>query len=251
MYNNYQAFVNSIINNEDLSFKSNSIYTNMLEHVSFYQGNQYIHFIHKFINEYKIEITFEDINNYLLLNDKYGSPTKSRFIYDNNFILCSPSSLRYVLHALLILKHIKETGGYGGLFLAINHFAKILNIEITHYYFIDLPEICKLIERYVKLHENVIDIKYSVHTSYNYGNDINDENLFFVSNYCFTEIDSSSRNNYIKTLFPKIKNGFIIWQTLFKVPIDDVIIIEKEIKEIIEEYPQTATITNKNYYVYF
>jgi hypothetical protein len=261
MYSSYQRFVKQMLSSTDFSFKNNGKYHSILEHVSVEQGNSYISLIKNLIAENRFEITFENINDYLLLNDKYGSPVKSQFTYDDNNIECSPTSLRYILHSLLILTHIKnnttstkivEVGcGYGGLFLAINHFSQILNIKINKYYFIDLPEISKLIERYLNLHENEINIKYSIHSAENYGNDINDNDLFFISNYCFTEIDNVYRNNYINHLFPKVLNGFIIWQTVFNLPIENVNIIGKEIKNIVEEYPQTANIINKNYYVYF
>ena len=123
-------------------------------------------------------------------------------------------------------------------------------MEINKYYFIDLPEVTKLIKRHLELHNDNININYEIVSAYNYGTDINDTDLFFISNYCFTEIEEIHRINYIEHLFPKIKNGFITWQTVFNVPIKNVNIIKKVIKYITEEYPQTATIRNKNYYVY-
>jgi hypothetical protein len=260
MYESYQNFIKNNTSDIILNFKNNPQYNAILEHVSDEQGREYILIIQKMVCEDFPEITFENINEYLLLNDKYGSPVKNDFIYIDKSISCSPTSLRYVLHSLLVLKYIKYTKlekivevgcGYGGLFLAINHFSKILNINIEKYYFIDLPEICNLIQEYISLYKDNINIDYSINSAYNYGKDINDDNLFFISNYCFTEIDDIHRNNYIQYLLPKTKNGFIIWQTIFKLKIQDVDIIEKEITKIIEEYPQTATIDKKNYYVYF
>jgi hypothetical protein len=248
------------MSSDDFNFKSNASYNSILEHVSVEQGNSYISIIERLVIEDFSEITFENINDYLSLNDKYGCPSKEKFIYNDKEIYCSPTSLRYVLHSLLILKYIKYTNltkivevgcGYGGLFLAINYFSKIMQINIDKYYFIDLPEITNLIKKYLLLNEKDININYSIHSAYNYGQDINDNNLFFISNYCFTEIDNSHRTNYINYLFPKLKNGFITWQTVFNLPINNVNIIGKEIIKIIEEYPQTANIYNKNYYVYF
>jgi hypothetical protein len=260
MYSEYQNIVSNILKSNNLDFKSNKSYTYMLEHVSYEQGKSYIYLIIEMVNDEFKEISFENINDYLLMNDKYGNPIKHNFMYNGLEIMCSPTSLRYVLHSLLILKHFKtvstkkmvEVGcGYGGLFLGINHFAKILNMEIDKYYFIDLPEITNLIKRYIELHNNNININFSIVSAYNYGTDINDDDLFFISNYCFTEIEEFHRNNYIKYLFPKISSGFIIWQTGFNVPIHNVNIINKHIKYITEELPQTAPIENKNYYVYF
>ena len=260
MYSEYQNVVSHILKSNNLDFKSNNSYTCILEHVSYEQGNRYLYLIIEIVNDVFKEISFENINDYLLMNDKYGNPIKHKFMYNGLEIMCSPTSLRYVLHSLLILKHFKtvstkkmvEVGcGYGGLFLGINHFAKILNMEIDKYYFIDLPEVTNLIKKYIELHHNNININYSIVSAYNYGTDINDNDLFFISNYCFTEIEEFHRNNYIKYLFPKISSGFIIWQTVFNLPIQNVNIINKYIKYITEELPQTATIQNKNYYVYF
>jgi hypothetical protein len=260
MYSSYQQFVDNIISSDEFNFKSNHLYNAILEHVSVEQGNSYISVIQDLVIKDFSEITFENMNGYLLLNDKYGCPSKAFFRYDDKEIYCSPTSLRYVLHSLLILKYIKDTNlskivevgcGYGGLFLAINYFSKILQINIDMYYLIDLPEIIKLINRYLLLNEENIYLRYQLHLAYDYGKDIDDDNLFFISNYCFTEIENHHRNNYISYLFPKIKHGFITWQTVFNLPISDVNIIGKEIKKIVEEYPQTATIHKKNYYVWF
>jgi hypothetical protein len=259
MYDSYRHCVKDCLTCTDFNFKTNSIYNGILEHVSPELGESYIICITKFVNEHFPEITFKDINDYLLLNDKYGCPVKHNFIYTNTPIYCSPSSLRYVLQSLLILKHFKETGlneivevgcGYGGLFLAINHFSKILNIKISNYYFIDLPEITGLIDKYVNLHKDILHIKFSKHLAYNYGLDINKTNLFFISNYCFTEIGNLHQRNYITYLFPKISHGFIIWQTIC-VPINNINMIGKAMTAIVEEYPQTANPIDKNYYVYF
>jgi len=259
MYSQYQSSINNILNNNILNFKCDKSYNDILEHVSYDQGENYIVAIIKFVNEVFPEITFENINNYIIINDKIGNPKKEKYMYNDIEIICSPTSLRYIYHSLLILNHLKsvnskkivEVGcGYGGLFLGINYFSKILNIIIDKYYFIDLPEVSNLIKKYLELHNN-ISIDYSIFSAYNYGVDINDNDLFFISNYCFTEIEKIHRNNYIQYLFPKISCGFITWQTVFNLPISDVNIINKNIKYITEEVPQTATIDNKNYFVYF
>ena len=85
--------------------------------------------------------------------------------------------------------------------------------------------------------EKNINITYSFHSTNSYGNDIDDNNLFLISNYCFTEIGFEHLNNYINYLFPKLTNGFIIWQTVFNLPISNVNMIRKNIINIIEEYP--------------
>ena len=258
MYNEYKNYVKDVINNLT-DFKNNIKYNDILEHVSEEQGSEYVNYIEIFLKETFTQISFDNINDYLLLNDKYGNPKKYSYTIFDNTILCSPSSLRYIYHSLIILKYIKYTNskkivevgcGYGGLFLAINHFSKILDILIDKYYLIDLPIICHVIKSYLEQYSD-INISYILKSAYSYGEDIDDNELFFISNYCFTEINKQHRDSYILKLFPKLNNGFIIWQTVFGLPIQNINIIGKHIKKVVEETPQTASVTNKNYFVYF
>jgi hypothetical protein len=229
----------------------------VLEHVTYEQGMEYISCIKRDFPE----ITFQQITESAFINDKFGTPKQYTFMFNKNHpIKCSPTSLRYIYHALVILKHYKalnhgndmvEIGcGYGGLFLFICYFSKVLNIHIHHYSFIDLPEICKFITKYISMHEDIY-IQYSVHSALEYGKDIDSNNLFLISNYCFTEISEEHRHNYLYHLFPKVTNGFILWQTVFNLPIGNVNILNKEKITFQEESPQTATPQFKNYFVYF
>ena len=258
MYSNYTEYV-KLINDENIksiNFKSNRVYTSILEHVTYDHGNKYLDLIQ---NDFS-NITSEQILEFLNINDKYGYPTKYKFTLKNNEnILCSPTSLRYIYHALLILKHysknnpteIVEVGsGYGGLFLAICFFSKILNIKIKKYNFIDLPEICNLIRCYLSINNKNTNIEYEIHDSYTFGKNINSSNLFFVSNYCFTEINNNYREQYIVNLIPKCTNGFIIWQTVFGYEIENSYRLFNDVI-ITEETPQTANEIYKNYFVYF
>lgn len=261
MYDDYEGFIKNALETEtmeNINFKSNCNYVSILEHVTFEQGNAYI----KHIKELFPNISFLNIFEFVKINDKYGFPKKENFIFSEDQILfCSATSLRYVFHSLIILKHYEEKNscknvvevgcGYGGLFLAICYFSNLLNVKIDNYFLIDLPEICKLIKKYLEMHKDTINIDYSLHSAYNYGVDINKTNLFFISNYCFTEISNEHRNKYIETLFPKISNGFIVWQTVFNYPINNVSIIIKNTKIIAEELPQTCSEDYKNYFVYF
>ena len=263
MYGNYQKFVNDVLINSDFNFKSNRSYNSILEHVSKEQGESYIIHIKEHIDQhFPSKITTDKIRSFLEINDHIGGPVKETFTYDGELIETSPTSLRYVLHALLILSHLRrcptakivEVGcGYGGLFLAINFFSDILKMTIDKYYFVDLPEICSLISKYLTLNNAHIHINYSVHSAYNYGADINDGDLYFISNYCFTEIDKEHRDKYISTLLPRVSHGFITWQTVFQLPIDQMaeILKNKPQPRVVEEYPQTGPSTHKNYYVCF
>ena len=260
MYDHYINAIKDILTKKsikDSSFKSNTEYNYILEHVTFDLGNNYI----KCIKHHFPNITYNNVFEFVSINDKYGCPKKDKFVFSEGQILfCSATSLRYVFHSLILLRHYEtksscknmvELGcGYGGLFLAICYFSKLYNINVDHYYLIDLPVICDLIKEYLELYNDIINIKYSIHSSYNYGADIEKTDLFFISNYCFTEISNDNRNKYIQVLFPSISNGFIIWQTCFGLSIENTYIINKKIEKVIEELPQTNS-QQKNYFVYF
>jgi hypothetical protein len=261
MYNNYITYLHTLNNNNFANsyFKSSNKYKSVLEHVSYEQGLIYL----KQINTNFTNVNIDDIKNYIKINDRVGNPNVYSYYIEqyNEKIIASPSSLRYIYHSLLILKHyttkknqnIVEVGcGYGGLFLAICFFKNKFSITIDKYYFIDLPPVCNLISLYLNSNKEFININYSIVNSQNYGLDIIDNNLFLISNYCFTELDNYNREKYIKHLLPKVSCGFILWQTIFKYDINNAYkLFNNETLQIEEEIPQTATAQDKNYHVFF
>lgn len=257
MYSKYIEFIKCI--NQDninkINFKHNRDYISILEHVTIEQGNDYLKLIE---NEFP-SITNEQIINYVNINDSHGFPKKELFNIRNQTVLCSPTSIRYIYHSLLILTYYKQVNlneivevgcGYGGLFLALCYFSKVLDIKIDKYYFIDLPEVCNLIKNYLLINSENININYEIHHSNTFGNDIESKDLFLISNYCFTEIDKTYRENYIECLIKKCKNGFITWQTVFGCDIKQSYVLFNKVL-IEEERPQTASVSFKNYFVYF
>ena len=121
----YESYTGEIYGND---FKRNETYNAILEHVTKKMGEDYLRLI-----ETEFPVTFEQFYGYIALNDANGQPRTCTF-YSKKFgkqFTCSPTSLRYVYHALLILQHFKECSsteivevgcGYGGLCLAINYF---------------------------------------------------------------------------------------------------------------------------------
>ena len=101
-----------------------------------------------FLVDFQVECKFRNylIKTFCNLNDKYGSPK----LYDYGFGLVSPSSLRYILHAHLILSHIKSIqdkdsidiveigGGYGGQYIILQSLFKKYNISVEKYIFVFL-----------------------------------------------------------------------------------------------------------------
>ena len=256
MYENYEKLIELLLNYDltTVMFKNNYHYNGILEHVNYEQGIKYLELI---LNEFP-NIFSEHIIEFVKLNDKIGFPKKYIYNINNTQIDCSPSSLRYIYHSLLILKYYKEKKlneivelgcGYGGLFLAISFFSNILEINIEKYYMIDLPIVCKLISKYLELNKEFISTKYEILESTNYGSDLHSKDLFFISNYCFSEIDKIHRDLYIENLFTKINSGFVIWQTSFT----SFEYVDKIFKNNLtsEEHPQTGNETLKNYFVYF
>ena len=137
---------------------------------------------------------------------------------------CSPTSLRYVLHAHIILEYQKKLnlnhirivevgGGYGGLLLAILFYSPKFGINIQEYTIIDLPEANLIQKKYLSFF--TIHIHYNILSSENYGKDIQGDNLFFISNFCFSEISSEYAEQYIQHLLPKCSHGFLEWNMRF------------------------------------
>ena len=124
LYDRYHKFVQKILIKNDIStFKRHNDYRYMLEHVSTEQGQLYLDIL---ISK---NVPLEQIDAFCKLNDNFGNPIKS----DYSFGSASPTSLRYILHAHLILEYIELLnlkiddlklvelgGGYGGLCLCLN-----------------------------------------------------------------------------------------------------------------------------------
>lgn len=232
------------IKNHELYFKSNDDYRGILEHVSIYEGYGYLNYIQKnypdIFDKHKNEI-IKICND----NDFYGKPLKETF---DNFCVCSPTNLRYILHGFSILNFMKNNnlnevdiveigGGYGGLALFIFNISKYFNIKIKSYTIFDLKEPCELQKRYLKLFD--IDINsYTIEDEF-----VLNKDSFLVSNYAFSEISKELQEQYSeKIINPYINYGFLVWNfiKLYRFIKDKNIYYE-------EEKPKTGS---QNLYVY-
>jgi hypothetical protein len=238
IYDLYSDYVKSICLSGDIkNFKNHPHYTFMLEHVSEAQGHEYLHYI-----KTRTQISEDEIKEFCRQNDALGNPLQ----FDYGF-MASPSSLRYIFQAHLILTHmqgftnrdlVEVGGGYGGLCFALYHFSKKYGITINSYAIVDLPNISTLQRMYIST-LSLTDVEFIDATTF--GADITRENLFLVSNYCFSEIVSDFQEKYIQTLFPKVQHGFMAWNNI---PTYN---FGFQIREE-EEYPKTGYF---NKYVYF
>ena len=158
------------------------------------------------------------MSEFIQNNDKIGNPHMS----DIGTFYASPSCFRYIYHACLILNNNKKLanssiniveigGGYGGLSLAINTFAKLFDITINTYHIIDLDCVTQLQSKYLSMH-NITNL--ITHNADTFGSNIEaskDKPLYLVANYSFSEICSKFQDKYIDILFPKITSGFFLW----------------------------------------
>jgi hypothetical protein len=214
IYSNYVGFICAA--KKLGGFKSHPSYTYMLEHVSKQQGQAYLECIFA-----GTAITKDEVVAFCDINDANGSPQKEHYDALPVNVSVSPSSLRYIYHAHLILAHMKSLGdgvggdivelggGYGGLCLAVHHFAPSYGICIRSYTICDLTNIIQL----QKLYLNAVkpELKVEFVDASTYGATITRDKMFLISNYCFSEIAGSHQALYRQLLFPKIANGFMVW----------------------------------------
>jgi hypothetical protein len=227
------------------NFKSNPAYGAILEHVNYDQGYLYLS-----AAKARYGISDADIAAFCTKNDRIGSPRMDT--YDR--VWTSPTSLRYIYHALMILEHCKSVGnmnpnivevgcGYGGLALAIDHFKSVFGVQVASYTMVDLDEPSGLQKLYMAQTPTSFPIVFE--RAATYGANVSGTDNFLVSNYCFSEIPSSEQQGYLRVLFPKCSHGFITWNMIKVYDIGKDVTLELE-------SPLTCGMSpNLNYYVRF
>lgn len=181
------------------TFKRHSSYQEVLEHVSYEVGLQYLDII---VNEYP-----ELINHFdkFRKNDSLGNPNIYHY---GKYGWFSPTTLRYIKTAGDLKKrfgklsnlHIVEIGGgYGGLCKIISDLDGFASYTI-----IDLPESNQLARKYLGKSDirNLFFIdnhQLSKTRSYN----------LVISNYAFSEIDQVEQAEYIKHVIKPTPNGYM------------------------------------------
>ena len=218
IYQDYEKLIENQLDLpiESMNFKSQPDYMKILEHVSPQQGRQYLQ---NTINHFNT--SFNQLKDHLIVLckriDSVGKPNKCQY---TGFTETSPTNLRYIYQAILILKEYKKSklkniieigAGSGGLCFFIQNIAKLYGIKINSYIIMDLPVVERLIHR-IKLF---------------YGTDIMDREdvvnkSFLISNYALGELTVEIKQEYYtNVIWPYCLSGFIIWNTDTTPPFDE------------------------------
>lgn len=214
MYKRYTDLVHRVVTSGDIStFKSEPAYREILEHCSPQFGRVYYDLLRTTYG-----LSDDTISTFCTMNDQIGSPV--RHSIGNLKTPVSPASLLYLYHAMITLDHlvsramnrhdIVEVGcGYGGLILALDYASKLRSIPIHSYACVDLDAPLRLQSLYLSSFD--ISFPITFHSATTYGGTVPGRSLFLVSIYCFSEIEREHQRGYIRTLFPNVSHGLLLW----------------------------------------
>lgn len=185
------------------NFRANSVYNEILEHVTEEQGLIYLEEIKKMPQVLKHLNRFKE-------NDLIGGP--KLFNYEE-YGLISPTTLRYIKVLCDLISqfnsldnfNIYEIGvGYGGQCRIIDEYSKI-----PKYVLIDLLEVLLLSERYLKQFEINSKIEFKEMEALN-------ETMIdlVISNYAFSELTRAMQDFYLNKVILKSKNGYITYNEI-------------------------------------
>jgi hypothetical protein len=203
------------------TFKGNPAYRRILEHVTTGQARLFIECARtEFATLWPaVSAVLPEI---AALNDSLGKPEQSWF--NEIGITCSPSNLRYLWHALVVLRqidaleqermHIVELGGgYGGLALYVRELAHFFKTEVRKYTIVDVPEAIVIQSRTAE------ELGVPLHVVN--GLDADDLHLvsvpadgmqrFFVSAYGFAEFGRPLQDWYADRLVRHCQHGLLVW----------------------------------------
>ena len=249
-YNNFKYHCSNINISNIISFKNNESFNSIIENVSYSYGLNYLNNIMK----YNLEIDWDKIK---LIND-IGNPNNNTFFVNNNKILLSSTTLRYIQFTLDILNHIKNTlnlntikfvevgGGYGAQAIFLFELCNLFNITIENYEIIDLQEVNNLQQCYID-QCSVINKDYPIEVITIDEYEYDDEN-YFISNYALGEFTKKWQDRYINDVASKIIHGYICWN--FSPENQKIHEYFDNIEKIIEEEnPQTNCPPVKSYII--
>ena len=254
-YGFFTRYVNCVERNlkmnwTEMDFKSDPGYTEILEHVSAEQGEAYLNAIKREFGFWFV-LHKEEWIELCKQNDQIGKP---HLVEYEDFCVCSPSNLRYLHHALLILTYIRDNdldvddvetdhdtkefhvaeigGGYGGLSFFLFNLASLFDVKIDTYTVFDLGPIEELQIAYCEYHG--INL-----TSAPTGKPPQDE-YFLISDYALGEMPDEVQQPYIDEFVkPYCTHGFLTWNGKGTLDVEGA--------RIRPEEPRTG----HNHYIYF
>lgn len=184
-------------------FKRNIEYREILEHVSWKQGYQYL----KMLNQPKI------LKNLMERNKQdVGDPLQYRF---GNLGLLSPTQIRYAkitqdlidIHDSLDDYTIVEIGiGNGGQALHLVELG-----PLKSYVLVDIPEVLNLAKKILSTNPNFHKFKFiSAFDTDSVASDL------VISNYAFSELDIVSQEDYFRRFLSQAKSGYLLYNYIKK-----------------------------------
>ena len=185
-------------------FRRHHKYTDILEHVSKKQGEEYLNIIRE-----KYKLKDDEIFQILKPIMKVGNPRLLKLRGLSQKI--STTGLRYLKIALDIkeltgnnIGNVVEIGcGYGGQAIILDRILKI-----DSYTFYDLWQVNLLIKRFIE--DSNFSTRYSISTikedTLNFRNSWD----FCISNYAFSELPNALQEIYIKRILNKSKKGYML-----------------------------------------
>lgn len=201
------------------TFKSDRRYRQILEHVTNHQAIAFLTYARQEFPDVWDGVV-EVLPGIVADNDRLGQPNKSLTLFGG----CSPSNMRYLYHALLVLRHIEQTGqsavhivelggGYGGLALYVQQLAHLFRTQIASYAIVDVPEACSLqatIAEWLGLPLRVANglDGWSMMRALMPADGVQ---RFFVSAYGFAEFRAEFQQWYSERLIQYCGHGFLVW----------------------------------------
>jgi len=197
----YAQICKEAVENDDKfkSFKRDSRYTAILEHVPYEQGRNYVESIQQYEIDKELIESFKE-------NDKIGGANVIE--YDNPFGMISPSTLRYIQNALDISyfygegdlnKIVEIGGGYGGLCKTINCLC-----DFGQYHIYDMEPASRLQEKYLSNFK--IDGEVIHHSEPEELKDID----LLISNYAYSELGEKLQDLYYNNVIVNSKKVYMI-----------------------------------------
>lgn len=183
------------------TFRSNSIYTEVLEHVSAAQG-------HEYLNQIRNDPAVSQRLAALIADDELGGPRQHHF---EGVGLVSPTTLRYVKVLTDLRKlfgdpdgfTIAEVGiGYGGQCRVIARMHRPVRFELF-----DLPSVNALAARFLRESQVPDDL-----VAFHDGREpVDVESDLFISNYAFSELRRDLQEIFIDRVALHAERGYVTY----------------------------------------